>query len=599
MKAGLLSDIAYTEGYVDGAPENYEGDILGYGSRNLFYWGDHRLRAVRGFPAVSGSGARRMYSFGAGLAGLIGASAEGSIYAGNSLSAFYIGSSTDITITGSAITAAASTTLSFRLFSGGVYTGTTYTSGLAAPSAPTLYVKTGGVTGLLKGAISIKVSAVRNSTGAEGNASDSSNVITFNSEQGVLQFNSSTSNGSDRWRIYVTPSGFGSTGPDYLWKEIAEADLTTIDGHTRSYQVNFADADLRAILAPIDFNVPSVGVWAFQLESCHAVVGAYGDSSSGVSVTSPGNAIAVSRVNRPEAFPADFLLWLPAAPTGIMQRASDAFTYIFGKSYLGVCSFTGATPPMAYRTLWAGTGFAAPHNVTIAAGGELYGFSSQRGPIRITSDGETDTVFASKVVKIIEGWTPANVVMGWDSDHTTVAFMHGSIILPFNTVLEKWGAPIDISGSPMSLVGSITSAATNGSSLAFSANNAGTFTAYAFNTGTTGSIWEAYSGWRSGGAPEDLKTVLTLQSSFRHDDATTNPVITTKIYTNYSTASPKKTISTTVTATGPQHMKPAKLNVRNCKSVLLYKSGRSLAAGVGDSGPIRDRLSGTVNQVRK
>src|SRR5262249_54009034 len=155
-------------------------------------------------------------------------------------SAFFIGSSTDVTIAGTALTVAASTTLSFRLLSSGSYAGTTFTSGLAAPSACTLYVKSAS-SGLLTGAISVKVTRVRNSTGAESNASDSSNVITFAAQQGVLQFNSSTSNGSDRWRIYASPAGFGTTGPNYLWKEIADSALSTIDGHASSYLLDFSD----------------------------------------------------------------------------------------------------------------------------------------------------------------------------------------------------------------------------------------------------------------------------------------------------------------------------------------------------------------------
>jgi hypothetical protein len=504
---------------------------------------------------------------------------------------------------------------------------------------------------------------VRNATGAEGNASIASNVITFAATKANYLITETAPNGSDRVRVYPTPRGFGNTGPHYFYTELAvssfrrtltdvvtngtttitsataswtSADVgasvvlsgggslsTTIASVTNSTDVvlnsgpgwstsgntivvnqlivlDFSDADLQARLAPIDQNVPPVGVWGFQLESVWAIAGCYGDTVSGATISAPGNSIAVSKVNKYEAFPADYILGLPSAPTGAAQRASDAFTYLWGGSWLGACSFTGGTPPLAYRTLWANTGFSNQHSACIAAGGQLYGFSSQRGPVRIDSDGDPDTEFARKVQKTVEGWTASNVVVGWDSDHTQVIYMHGSTLLSFNTTIEKWSAPIDISGSPMSISGSVVSCATNGSSLAFTMNNSGTFTAYPFNTGTSGSIWEAYSTWRTGGAPEKLKTIGPIRGTFKHDDAVTNRNVTTKIFKQnssgvYQTSSADKTVTTTTTATGTQHLPLVKSNVRNAKAFCLYQSARSAA---GDSGPVSFIVEGTIAESR-
>lgn len=669
MRAQILDKVSGELGYIDSFPENFEGNAMTYGSRNLLISGDGKLRSFKGLAALSGNGSSVMFSFGAGTAGLAksgGIDGKGSVYAGPSLACIYIGTG-DVLVDRVSLSTAASTTLALRLLRSGSYTGSAlngpFTAGLAAPLAGTLAA---GAAGLITGAVSFKHTWVRNATGAEGNASPASNTITFSATKANYLISETAPNGADRIRLYPTPRGFGSTGPNYFYVEktvasfrrtvtdvvtnstititsataaFTAADVgasvvlsgggslsttiatftnaTTVDlaaapgwstsGNTGVISdliiVDFSDADLQARLAPIDYNVPPVGVWAFQLESVWAVVGCYGDTVLGPTVSAPGNSIAVSRVNRYEAFPADFLLGLPAAPTGIAQRASEAFTYVWGTSYVGACTFTGGSPPISLQILWANTGFANQHSACIASGGQLYGFSSQRGMIRIGADGEPDIEFGVRVQKIVEGWTAANVVVGWDSDHTSVIYLHGSVLLAFNTTTEKWSAPVDVSASPMSISGSAVSAATNGSSLAFSLNNAGTFTAYPFNTGTSGSIWEWYSTWRTGGMPEILKTIGPLRGTFKHNDATTNKVVTTKIYKQdangvYQTSAAAKTISTTIAAVGTQHF-ISKCNVRNAKAVLFYQTGRSLASGDAESAPVNLVLEGTHNFVRK
>lgn len=670
MRSAELANIHFSEGYNSSCVEDFEGDVLANGSKNLLIDGDGKLKSFKGVTALSGLGTSVMFSFGAGTAGLAksgGNDGKGSVFAGPGLAACYIGIG-DVVVDRVSLSTAASTTPALRLLRSSSYTSGgsangPFTWGLPAPIAGVLAT---GAAGSITGAVSIKHTWVRNATGAESNASVASNSITFAATKASYSITETAPNGADRVRVYPTPRGFGLTGPNYYYTELTVASFrrtvadvvtngtttitsataawtsadvgatmvlsgggtltTTIASVTNSTDVvlnsapgwstagntaiinqlivlDFSDADLQARLAPIDHNVPPVGVWAFQLESVFAVVGCYGDTVTGPNVSAPGNSIAVSKVNKFEAFPAENILALPAAPTGIAQRASDSFTYVWGTSYLAACTFTGGTPPLSLQVLWANTGFSNQHSACIAAGGQLYGFSSQRGPIRITSDGEPDTEFAKKVQKTVEGWTAANVVVGWDSDHTQVVYMHGSTLLCFNTTIEKWSSPVDISASPMSIVGSVVSAATNGSSLAFSFNNSGTFTAYSFNTGTSGSIWEAYSTWRTGGAPEKLKTIGGVRGSFKHDDAVTNTSITTKVYKQdsngiYQTSSAAKTSTRTVAAVGVQHLPPIKANVRNARAFLLYQTGRCVASGSGESAPISFIVEGTIQTTR-
>ena len=419
MKSALLAEIKGSLGFSSSHPEDDESDYMSTGSKNLIIDGQGRIRAFQGVTALAGLGTRVMFPFGATYAGLAdsgGNNGKGSVFAGPNLAIVYIGIG-DVVLTGTSLATAASTTPALRLLRSGSYTSGgsangPFTWGLPAPTAGTLAA---GVAGSITGTVNLKHSWVRNATGAEGNASIASNVITFASTKANYLITETAPNGADRVRIYPSPRGFGNTGPNYYYSELSVSSFrrtltdvvtngtTTITSATASWTsddvgahvvlsgggsltttiasvtnstdvvlnsapgwstsgntavvnrlivLDFSDADLKAILAPIDHNVPPVGVWAFQLESAWAVVGCYGDTVTGPTVSAPGNSIAISKTNKYEAFPAEYVLGLPSAPTGMAQRASDAFTYIWGTSWVGACSFTGGTPPMSFQVLW-------------------------------------------------------------------------------------------------------------------------------------------------------------------------------------------------------------------------------------------------------
>jgi hypothetical protein len=93
-KSRTLATIHFSGGFDSSNVEDYEGDVLANGSKNLLIDGDGKLRAFKGLTALSGAGSSVMFPFGAGTAGLAksaGTEGKGSIFAGPNLACAYLG----------------------------------------------------------------------------------------------------------------------------------------------------------------------------------------------------------------------------------------------------------------------------------------------------------------------------------------------------------------------------------------------------------------------------------------------------------------------------------------------------------------------------
>ena len=217
---------------------------------------------------------------------------------------------------GVSLSASASSTLQLKLLTGGVYSTTTYQAGLARPAAPSLATRaafSAGFTGKLKnGTYSAKIIKIRSSTGVRSLASLTSNTIVAVEASGIgksarITFPEIGFNGANRWGIYVTPRNFGSTGPHYFLKEVNEADLGTVDGVTRSIEIEWSDGDLvGGDLAPIDSFAPPAAMFGGALGDSAFLDGCYGDTTGGVSSGAPGSTIVQSLPLRPEEYPVSY-----------------------------------------------------------------------------------------------------------------------------------------------------------------------------------------------------------------------------------------------------------------------------------------------------
>lgn len=605
MRRKFSDTIRFSQGYKSGRPLIDGGianpvdvlaphDYAALGSANCLWTGSGRPEVFKGLTLFAGTAGSQMFQASNGYAslGLKSVSAGiGSAFSYIARSLWYIGAGR-VLFNGTALIGNpdASTTLKFRLFDSGAYNGTTYSAGLAAPAAPVISVGAAG--NKLNGSYSVRLSALRSTTGCESNASQSSTAVTFANEKCRIEFPATVGNGHDKWPIYVTPTDFGTKGPHYLLppsltgespigfvKESTVAASSLGGAGSRKLDFEWFDGDLVGQdLAPISNFVPPVGTHAFVLEGCIGVVNCYGDVTVGVSTSTPGSMIAVSRAGFPEAFPIDIdhLLALPEPATLVLPRAASGVVYIAGKNSLSAVRYTGQSSkaPLALSTLWPDAGFATYTNACLADG-QLYGYTGTRGPVRIDGDGNPDYSFASDVSRQFDGVSATAICVGYDPSSTMVVYSYTSggvsRLICFNKAYSIWSAPIQFedlvdvpAGSPATIKEMITTANqlyivldTGGAEYAF----------YQFNAGT-GATWKLRSAWRDAGAPEMNKTIT--QANFATDNDTSN-TLTLDIYRNLITAT--KADSKSFVPTGAAEQRYQRVNVINAKSYAIHLQG--------------------------
>lgn len=588
-------------------------DYCTLGSANVLFGGNGRPEAFKGLASVSGIGGYQMFQASNGYASLgqkTVASGLGSVFSYISRSLWFIGSGR-VLFNGAALTGtpSASTTLSFRLFDTGAYNGTTYTAGLSAPAQPTISVGAAGTK--LNGSFSVRLSAVRSTTGCESNASQQSAAVTFANQKCRVTFPAAVGNGHDKWGVYVTLTDFGNKGPHYLLppsltgespigfvKESTVAASALGGAGLRNLDFEWFDGDLASQdLAPVLNFVPPVGTQAFSLEGCIAVVGCYGDITSGVSVGTPGSMIAVSRAGFPEAFPvdADHLLALPEPPTLVLSRAASGVVYIAGKNSLSVVRYTGQTSkaPLALSTLWPDSGFVTYTNAVLADG-QLYGFTGTRGVVRMDNDGNPDYLFASGISKQFDGVSASAVVVGYDPNSTMVVYGYtsGGIsrLMCYNKGFGLWSAPIqfeDLVDVPAGSPAAIKEMFTNAGQLYIVLDTGGSeYAIYQFHSGN-GATVKLRSAWRDGGAPEKNKMVRWMKMATESVSANT---ITMDVYKNLDATNKAATASFTPKGS-PEH-RSKRIDIINAKTFMVHLEGITASATA-----IEGLLSGVISQI--
>lgn len=505
-------------------------------------------------------------------------------YIGRSL--WYIGSGAllynGLRLTGNP---SASTTLQFILFEDDAYNnGVVYTAGLTTPSPATVAAGAAG-TKNAAGTYSVRLTAIRSTTGAESTASVSSNVVTLTAGQKLaVTFPATVGNGHDQWGVYVTQVNRGSIGPHLslppsltgmtpagFVTEVAVA----AGGRTLSFE--YFDGDLVGRdLAPIANNPPPPGTHAFTIEGCMAVAGCYA-GPNGVTVDRPGSMIAVSRAGFPEAFPVDVdhLLALPEPPTCVLTRAAGGFVYVAGTNSLSVVRYTGAVTkaPCAISVLWPDVGFSFQQNACLADG-VLYGYNAVKGLVRIDGDGNPDYRFSASIAKQFEGVPSSAVVVGYDpsSGHVVYGYTHGGVsrLMCYNKSWDVWSAPIKFEDlvSPPAAPATIISMYTDDGQLYIVLDTGlADYSVYTFNSGT-GSLWKLRSAWRDGGYPEKNKTLTSIKAATGNNSANSTTI---KVYTNLSETVKDSAVYSA--AGSPEHLKIKRLGLRNAKTYSVELSG--------------------------
>lgn len=367
-----------------------------------------------------------------------------------------------------------------------------------------------------------------------------------------------------------------------------------VDGVLRSIPLEWIDADLvGGTLPPIDNDAPQPGWFMFSLQDVTAIVGSYGDQTTGV-VGSPGNVIQVSRPGFPEAFPADTHLFLPETPVAVQERAADNYAFIWGQNSLCACTYTGGANPLDLQLVWNNLGIAAPHNACIVDG-RVYAMTGT-GLVRMGADGQPEREWAVDVARDMEGLTPSTFVLAYDANSRHVIVASGSLQWAFNTITEKWSTKLNMATLVSAVAGNAVAAVTLSGSAKISYLNSTTFTIYTWDSGS-GSTWKIFTSWGDGGSP-DYKTPMTLRGEFSHDNAGSNisfALYSTDRLGQFNLTTARRSWVQYVPNAGTVMIKPAKKNITGARAFVVYESGTS--AG-GDSGPVTLEIAGTVSQMR-
>lgn len=464
-------------------------------------------------------------------------------------------------------------------------------------SAPTIAV-TPNASVKIFGTTSVVTWFVRSATGGRGKRSSPSVVIAVSGFKVRVTISGgdltvASTNGYDRLGIGVPKLGFGSTGPFYEYTEIAISSLTTVDGVANSYELDYSSAELEgANLAPIDDDPPPPAVFGGALEDVVFFAGAYGDSTSGVSATSPGTAVVVSIPVFIESFPPDNILFLPGAPTGVLPVPSGGFAFISGLNFLCGVTYTGGSPALSLQTLWATVGVASQSAMFLGEGGRLVAFSNgKRGIVRMDAEGHPESAWAADIADYVSTWTPANVVGGRDNDYSLDVFCHNREAVAYNSQLQRWCTPLDFSNTLTTNEVICAAIPVGGTLYLASRDTVATGDALKLWTlhGGAGTTADAYYPWnRSNTISDDL---FLVETGVRVDN-TSNPV-TVEIFTNGDSSTVVRSKAITPPRTGLQHM-IVKANERAAKSHRIHI--RVISAG-GDAGIESVRISGETSDI--
>lgn len=506
-------------------------------------------------------------------------------------SCFFCGDTLPVYVGGTSLGLNASTTLQFKLYSGGSY-GTTRTAGLVAPSMPTVTVTAGGGTKLRAVTYSAIVTRIRPSTGAESNGSPQSVTVTPTAVDRIrVALNDDVTNGQTSWGVYLTNGGEGDDGQHFMYAEVADSALSGA-APNKYIDLEFRDSDLQAKTPPVDHNPPPVAPFFAILADCGAMIGAWGDGTSTATAAAPGSLCHVSKRGYIEAYPADFnhLLALPEPPVATMTRPGENAIYVWGRN-----SLSRLVPeerdllacPLRLETLWSTTGVFHPHSACFADG-ELFAYTGQLGLVRMGADGRPDSSFAEPVRRDLKAFSPGATVVDYDPGTQVLTVASGSKVLNFCKASGKWGAPLrmTVSATDYAVVGAYV---TDGGLRLVAADTSALY-AFPFAAGTGGSSWVVRSNWRDGGHPQVSKTITQpLRVALDMNGVTAD--VTLKVYTNLNPDSAVYT-KTFTPAGGGQHVATYKPNLKGAKSYCVELSGTGAGVRVNEV-----ELWGTANYV--
>lgn len=410
-------------------------------------------------------------------------------------------------------------------------------AGLGQSDAPevTVPVTPGtGYTGLINGAISFKIAAIRDrsqtgqdisSTGpipVKGIASTTSAVVVPVNQTVKITFPTAQS-GQTHWAVFATKQGFGGTGvflrigyrtssatdATWIWA-ISEATVAAGGGATRTLEFDFQDGDLYPEEAWILDYQPPPGTHFLRLENCGIVLGCY-----------DGTVCAVSLPNFLESYDPFHLLYLPEPVTAVLHRLTDDFAYVAGRNSIHAIQYVGYRgddlPSATLTTISPDVGIAKQCN-WCQASNTIVAFLEGKGLVRMSNGGNgqvlIDYEFGKEVAWLTKDWTTDTVVT-WNPSTQSVVAGYGNVSVSYCFETQVWGNPVY--NSDAGITGDWLSGIPSRGSLIVSLNNSGTHTAYAYdnNTSTTRMPISTISRWQSAVQGARSNNLYELESGVR------------------------------------------------------------------------------------
>lgn len=389
-----------------------------------------------------------------------------------------------------------SSLLQILLAVNGSYTSGTsgaFVAGLGRPSTVTVAVLDtigAGYSGLIDGAVSLKIARVRLSTGARSVASPTSAVVVPVNKTVRLTFPSAAT-GQTHWHLFATQQGFGGVGISYQVAyggvlDIAETTIaaSTLNGLARTIEFEYRDGDLQPTEAYVDDYPPPAGTHAARVETSMVVFGCYSDSAAAPSGASTGTCAAVSLPNFPESYKPRHLLYFPEPVVTVLSRSIDSYCYVMCRNSIHAVQFVGFRgdlPSCTITTVSPDVGVQYPHNVCQAYG-RIFLWAEKAGIVGMNSDGSLDYEFGAPIRKYTKSWDTSTVV-SFDPSMRGITIANGGVQFVYCFQTGIWSSPIFL--SDYSVTGSVEAAVTTRGEQVLSVNNAGSHTAYSGNLGGT------------------------------------------------------------------------------------------------------------------
>lgn len=383
-------------------------------------------------------------------------------------------------------------------------------AGLARPDAPTLEVPTTigtGYTGLIEGAMSFKIAAIRDRASVGSNlttidaevrsvASTTSAVVVPQRKTVKIAFPTAVT-GQTHWAVFATKQGFGGTGVHYrvgyrtsssesaTW--IFGIPETTVAAATgRVLEFDFRDGDLQPEEAWLFDYVPPAGTHFLRIENVGVVLG-----------NNDGTSAAVSLPNFLESYHPRHILYFPEPVTAVLHRQVDDFAYVFCRNSIHVIQYVGYRgddyPSCTVSTISSEAGVSQQSNVASGMG-IICAYIEGAGLVLIRNDGQIDYEFGREVAQFTKSWTASGTVIGFDPSTRSFVAANGTSSISYCVQSGQWSTPCYLTDFAVS--GSYLSAINSRGELIVSVNNGGTHTAYSFDLGATETPCLSISHWR-------------------------------------------------------------------------------------------------------